>query len=177
MSTTTFIRCCIAAGTLALTGLATAAEPPPVTAATLVDRALIQDLFTDYYAHLGAGNTDFGRWFVEDGVLDVNGMVVKGVKGLEELYQRAAAGSTDRKGNVNVMLSNLKVTVNGDTAEATMLWTEVVAETVTAAPRIVEQGHEHTELVKRGGRWLIRHRVVTSDGGMPAAELKTWTRR
>ncbi len=32
---------------------ASAADAPPITAATLVDRALIEDMLVDYYARLG----------------------------------------------------------------------------------------------------------------------------
>jgi hypothetical protein len=71
----------------------------------------------------------------------------------------------------------VKITVEGDTATADMLWTGVNSEKVTAAPQFVEQGREHDELVKRNGRWLFKHRVITSDGGLPAMFEKTYQKR
>ena len=40
---------------------------------------------------LGAGRNDFGSFYVADGDLNVNGVVGKGQKQIEELYNRAAS--------------------------------------------------------------------------------------
>jgi hypothetical protein len=72
-----------------------------------------------------------------------------------------------------MVLSNVKVVVNGETATADSLWTGVISETLTQAPRFVEQGTEHDELVKRNGKWLFKHRVIMSDGGMQEMFLST----
>ena len=46
------------------------AEQPPMTVATLMDRAQIEDLLVTYYSHLGTGGGDFGDFYVADGILD-----------------------------------------------------------------------------------------------------------
>jgi len=143
------------------------AEHPATTLATLLDRAQIEDLLVDYYNHLGHDESSFGTYYVPDGVLDVNGLVAQGEKPIGELYKKIAAGSPPLKGTFHMLLSNPTVVVNGDTATADVLWTGVISETVQAAPRFVEQGREHDELVKRKGRWYFKHRVITSDGGLP----------
>jgi hypothetical protein len=150
------------------------AEYPVTTLATLLDRAQIEDMLVDYYAQLGAGHHDFGAFYVPDGVLDVNGVIAQGKKPIEDLYARLARESPPRKGTFRMLLTNPKVVVNGDTATADVIWTGVNSETVTAAPQLVEQGHEHDELVKRDGHWYFKHRVITSDGGLPAMFEKTY---
>ena len=54
---------------------------------------MIEDLLVDYYAGLGAGRHDFGAFYVEDGVLDVNGLVAQGKQPIEDLYRKVAQGT------------------------------------------------------------------------------------
>lgn len=173
------LRSLLASGALAFSAALSAADAPPITAATLVDRAMIEDLLVDYYAQLGSSNEDFGAWYVDDGILDVNGQVAQGKKGIEGIYKATAARSatSGRKGTFRMLLSNLKIVVKGDTATADVLWTGLNSETLTTATQVVEQGREHDELVKRDGRWLFKHRVITSDGGMPKELLQTYKKR
>jgi hypothetical protein len=157
----------------ALLGMALAAAPlahaenPPTTLATLLDRAQIQDLLVDYYGQLGGGRSDFGSFYVTDGVLDVNGLVAQGKKPIEELYQKIARGTPHRQGTFRMLLTNPKIVVDGETATADVIWTGVNSATIAATPQFVEQGREHDELVKRDGRWYFKHRTITSDGGLP----------
>jgi hypothetical protein len=166
------------ASALVLTSSAPAlAEHPPTTLTTLLDRAQIEDLLVDYYGQLGAGRDDFGAFYVADGVLDVNGLVAQGQKPIEDLYKKVAAGTPRRPGTFRMLLTNLKIVVNGESATADAVWTGVNSETVKAAPQFIEQGREHDDLVKRNGRWYFKHRVITSDGGLPAMFEKTYQKR
>jgi hypothetical protein len=114
---------------------------------------------------------------VEDGSLDVNGLVAQGHKPIEELYVKVAQGSPHRTGTFRMLLTNPRITVNGDHATADVIWTGVNSETVFAAPQFIEQGREHDELVKRAGRWYFQHRVISSDGGMQSMFEKTYQRK
>jgi hypothetical protein len=136
------------------------------TPATLVDRAMIEDLLVDYYAQLGSGRHDFGAFFDPEGVIDVNGTVAKGQKAIEEVYRKAAEATPPRPGVFRMVLSNVRIVVKGNTATADAIWTGVHSAKVTDTPQFVEQGREHAELVKRNGRWLFKHRVISSDGGL-----------
>jgi hypothetical protein len=153
------------------------AEQPATTLATLLDKQQIQDMLVDYYGQLGSGRNDFGTFYVEDGVLDVNGIVAQGQKSIEDLYKKIAAGSPQRKGAFRMLLTNPKVVVNGDTATADVIWTGVISATPTAIPQFAEQGREHDELVKRSGHWYFKHRIITSDGGLPPMFEKTYKKR
>jgi len=146
-------------------------------AATLTDREQIEDLLVDYYAQLGTGGHDFSEYYVDDGILDVNGLVAQGRKPIEDLYKKAGEESPARKGTFRMLLNNLKIVVDGTSATADVIWTGVISETVKSTPQLVEQGREHDELVKRNGRWYFKHRVITSDGGLTGIFEKTYKPR
>jgi hypothetical protein len=171
---------CIASGAKAQA--APAAQSPEVTA--LIDRVIIENLMVDYYSHIGNSSFNFGQYFVKDGVLDVNGIVAKGAEEIKALYVRASGGNAAAApkrdpnapppGMFNMQLTNLKVEVTGNTATADMFWSSVESKTLISPPSVTEYGRDHTELVKQNGRWLIKHRVVTSGGGMPEGELQSY---
>ncbi len=168
----------LASVTLLLAASATpvAAEQPAATLATLLDKAQIQDMLVDYYSELGGSGQSYGAFYTDDGVLDVNGTVAQGKKGIEGLY-KSLGGSPAGKGKFHMLLSNLKIVVNGASATADVIWTGVNSETVKATPKFVEQGREHDELAKVNGKWLFKRRVITSDGGLPPSFEKNYKPR
>lgn len=174
-----FVLGCLATATLllALRGWATPVDHSTAMLRVLLDRAQIQDLLADYYSHLSPGGGGFGSFYVKDGVLDVNGIVAQGGKAIEALYAKVGAGTPHRPGVFRMLLTNPRITVHGDRATADVIWTGINSPAVTATPQLVEQGREHDELVKRGGRWYFQHRIITSDGGLPAMFEKTYRRR
>jgi len=157
--------------------LPSAAEHPVATLSTLIERAQIEDMLVDYYNQLGSGGHDFGSFYLEDGILDVNGLVAQGRKAIEDLYKKTAEGASAPRGKFHMLLTNLKIVVNGQSATADVVWTGVRSETVKATPQFVEQGREHDELLKRNGRWYFKRRVITSDGGLPPMFEKTYIKR
>ncbi|MEO6186237.1 MAG: nuclear transport factor 2 family protein, partial [Steroidobacteraceae bacterium] len=128
---------------------------------------------------LGSGRHDFGAFFATDGVIDVNGTVAQGQKAIEDVYAKAAAATPPEPGVFRMLLSNISIVVNGDKATADAIWTGVQSANVHATPRNVEQGREHDELVKLQGRWLFKHRVISSDGGLDPKSYfaKTYKKR
>ena len=162
---------------LLMASAAAQADAPPSTLATLIDRAQIEDLLVDYYGQLGGADRDLGSYYVEDGVLDVNGIVSRGRGPIEDLYKRLTQQTPRLPGKFHMLLTNPKILVNGATATADLIWTGVRSENPKATPQFVEQGREHDELVKRGGRWLFKYRVITSDGGLPAMFEKSYRER
>jgi hypothetical protein len=164
---------------LILAGLAAPAlAAPRTTAANLLDRVQIEDLLIDYYAPLGGGGEDMTRWYAPDGVLDINGRVYQGRKGVEQAYKDAAvAAGSAFKGKFHMLMTNPRIEVHGRTATADLIWTGIDSETIKSQPHFVEQGREHDELVKVGGEWLIKKRVITSDGGIPDFYAATYKAR
>jgi len=149
----------------------------PTTLQGLLDRTQIEDMLVRYYSNLGGGDQGFGSYYTADGVLDVNGIIGRGPKGIEDLYKKIAEGSPRPRGVFHMLLTNPVIDVNGDTATADVIWTGIESDTVKSRPHFVEQGREHDELVKQGGRWLIKYRVITSDGGLTKMFEPTYKKR
>lgn len=157
----------------AVLGLAAAARPALAahrssTLMNLLGRAQIENLLTDYYSGLGAASHDMGSFYTKDGVLDVNGIVAKGPKQVDELYKRIAGSAPIVRGKsvYNMLITNLKIVVHGDSATSQDIWTGVLDQTRQSTPRFVEQGHERDVLVKLHGHWYFKHRIITSDAGL-----------
>ena len=168
-----------ATGVLALAICAAPAlAAPRTTAANLLDRVQIEDLLVDYYAPLGGGGDDMTKWYTPDGVLDLNGRVYVGPKGITQAYKDAgvAAGNSFR-GKFHMLMTNPRIEVHGRIATADLIWTGIDSETIKSQPHFVEQGREHDELVKVKGEWLIKTRLITSDGGIPDFYAATYKAR
>ncbi len=154
-----------AALALAVSAAPAFAEYPVTTLATLIDRVQIEDMLIAYYDNFGVTDENFKAYYVDDGVLDVNGLVARGREQIEGLYKKVAEGTPKRAGRFHMLLTNPRIVVNGDSATADVVWTGVISETPESTPRFVEQGREHDDLVKRNGRWYFAHRTIISDGG------------
>jgi len=146
------------------------------TMETLLDRIQIEDLLYDYYALLGRSGHNYGDFYIENGILDVNGTIFEGPEAIVSAYE-PAAGAMPIGGKFHMLLNNPRITVKGDTATAEVIWTGIISDAVKAPPRLVEQGREYDELVKKNGRWYFKKRVITSDAGLPAAFEKNYRPR
>lgn len=148
------------------------------TQATLLDRIQIEDLLIAYYQPLGSAGEDMTAFYTEDGVLDLNARVYQGKAGVRQAYKDAAAAmGPSFKGKFHMLMNNPRIIVNGESATADLIWTGVASETATSQPHLVEQGREHDELVKLAGHWLLKKRVITSDGGLPDFYANTYRDR
>src|SRR5580698_9838035 len=107
------------------------AEQPATTLQTLLDKQQIQDMLVDYYAHLGKGEEDFGRYYLPDGVINVNGLKGQGEAAIRDVYKRIAAGTPKRPGVFKMLLTNVSIVVNGNTATADTLWTGINSATLS----------------------------------------------
>lgn len=181
MKTHNFVHCNLVIAALALlalpgTGLA---QDQPVTDRTLLDRIRIEDMMVRYYANFGKSNGEkMARQYTEDGVLDVNNMVFTGRDAIEKVYNTAGE-STDEafEGTVHTLVTNIIIDVDGDAATCWLIYTKVLNESIEKPPQYLEQGRDYTQLVKRDGRWLIKHRWVTSDGGTPEYWRQKYVKR
>lgn len=145
---------------------------------TLLDRALIEDLLVDYYRGFSGDHRNFSSFYVEDGVLDVNGIIAQGKQAIDKLYARSGGGASSRPTGVfRMLLTNIKISVHGANATADAIWTGISDDNVRVAPRFIEQGREHDQLAKRDGHWYIAHRWITADAGLPAMYDKTYKPR
>ena len=119
----------------------------------------------DYYTHLGKGSSDFGSYYLPDGVINVNGLKGQGEAAIADVYKKIGAGTPKRAGVFRMLLTNVSIVVNGNTATAETLWTGLNSPTIQAPPQFVEQGTEKDDLVKVNGHWLFKLRIITSNAG------------
>ena len=161
--------------------LPVAAEPPVITTQeTLLDRIQIEDMLLAYYHGFEMDEAhDWAAFYADDAILDINGMVYKGKKEIQGLYDNYAEISPEEvvPGKVHVLFTNPRIIVTGDTATAHLIYTETINDSVYLAPRLIEQGREDSWFRKVDGRWLITKRLITQDGGLPPAYMKTYKER
>ena len=160
----------LGAAALAVLAAPALAKVPRTTQANLLDRVQIEDLLVDYYAPLGGGKQEsLSDFFTDDGVIDVNGRVYSGHKGITQAYKDAGAannGNATFKGKFTMLMNNPRIEIKGDHATADVVWTGIVTTAVTDQPHFAEQGKEHDDFVKVKGEWLITKRIITSTGGL-----------
>jgi ketosteroid isomerase-like protein len=173
----------IAAGALVgphVPGLAAGTDGPGVEA-TLADRIAIEDMVTRYYGNFGKADAadDFGAFYTEDAVFDVNGIVSQGREAIEAFYTDTGDDeeAPAAQGTFHMMISNPVIDVNGDQATATFFWTGVMNQTIEGRPVLWEQGREYDQLVKQDGEWRIKKRVVIADSGLPERYRATYEPR
>lgn len=157
------------------------ATPPELTA--LMDRAAIEDLVSDYYTQFRSDTRqDFMSFFTSDGRLEVNGWVVNGYDEIKDMYLQAGIISDKEEipkaedavpeGTGETLYTNLDIDLQGDKAVVKMIWLTIGADLLTSPPKVTEYGTEWAEVVKQGGRWLFKNRIIRSEGGMPEGQLE-----
>lgn len=167
-----------AAAALALAGCNQATVPDPAMG-KLADRIAVEDLLNNYYANFGgSANEDFATYYTEDAVFDVNGVVSKGRKEIVGLYDKLGSQGALPPGTFHMLITNPQIEVNGDQATAKFLWTGVMNDKLDGPPHFQEQGREYDLLAKQSdGKWLIKHRTIIADSGLPAMFKATYTPR
>ena len=147
----------------------------------LADRIAIEDMVTRYYGNFGKQDAaeDFGAFYTEDAVFDVNGIVSTGREAIEAFYTDTGADeeAPAAQGTFHMMISNPVIDVNGDTATAQFMWTGVMNSTIEGRPQLWEQGREYDLLVKQDGQWRIKKRTVIADSGLPERYKATYQPR
>jgi uncharacterized protein (TIGR02246 family) len=131
-------------------------------AASIEDRFAINDLFVRYATALDGGDVDgIVACFTPDGSLESPAVgAYSGHDGIRAFSERFAA--LNRRGvQLRHVLSNLAVSVDGDTAHATCYLTNIM--TVNGASQMGPPGRYACDLRRAGGDWLFHRRVVVLD--------------
>ena len=126
------------------------------------DRFAIEDLFVRYTTALDAGDVDtIVGCFTEDGALR-SPMVGEyaGRAGIRAFSERFAA--LPRRGvQLRHVISNLAMSVDGDTAHATCYLTNIV--TFDGKSQMMPPGRYQCVLRRVDGAWLFQNRLVILD--------------
>ena len=154
---------------VALAAIPAAAKEAPLTAQALADRAQVENLLTRYYWNFGNSNSEsFGEYYAPDAEFVLGKNTYKGVKAIEAMYAAVPKDVPQRSAYaLNILISNMLVTMHGQTATARLVFTETITQKEGDKPAILTQGREFDHLVKQGGRWLISKRIVMGAKGIP----------
>lgn len=131
----------------------------------LIDRMEITDLLDNVYDNVEtASTTDFDEYYVPDAVFDVNGTAYKGKQAILDYHRKVAETSPHLKGSFHMLVDNLRVKVSGDTATAKLLFTGILAPSLTDDPQLLKHGREYDLLARQqDGSWKLAKRVIVSD--------------
>jgi hypothetical protein len=92
----------------------------------------------------------------------------RGIEAIKGAYAAVPADAPQRRSfALNILISNMLVTVHGDTATARLVFTETTTEKQGDAPKILTQGREFDTLVKRNGRWFFLSRQIVGANAVP----------
>jgi uncharacterized protein (TIGR02246 family) len=129
---------------------------------SIEDRFAINDLFVRYTTALDAGDVDtIVACFTEDGALESPLVgTYAGRDGIRAFSERFAA-VRQRGVQLRHVISNLAMTVDGDTAHATCYLTNIV--TADGKSQLMPPGRYECELRRVDGDWLFQHRLVILD--------------
>jgi hypothetical protein len=150
-------------------GSAAFAQGGAVTAQTLVDRQQIEDLLTRYAYNLGVGTPEsYAAFYAEDGQLIFGATTYTGREEIAGVYAGIGTDGPSRQAySFNVSISNPLITVDGDTATAKLIYTEIVIDEQGDTPRLLAQGREFDTFVKVDGQWLIQTRRIMGGRDVP----------
>jgi hypothetical protein len=147
--------------------LSSIAQAQDLTLETLIERQKLQDLITRYYYNFGGTPESFANFYVDDGELILMGQSFKGREGVAKAYT-FPGGEAPQNFSFNSLISNLLITVNGDTAKAQLVWTENVVQNERDPVHQPFQGREYSTFVKVDGSWMYVTRELR--GGTEAPE-------
>jgi uncharacterized protein (TIGR02246 family) len=122
----------------------------------LEDLLEIHQLFIDYGRHLDRG--DFGAFaelFSKDGEIRLG--PVGSAHGRAEIRSTMEAALADRVGETVHIISSPAVVLDGDSANAEVMWS-VLARTEEGTVALTMAGRHVDELVREDGRWRILRR-------------------
>ncbi len=136
--------------------------------ARLEDLFEIHQLFIDYGEYLDAGDFEaYASLFADDGEVLLGPIGrAKGPAAIQELMTRTLAG---KAGTSLHIISSPKVTLSGDTANSTVMWSVAVIGD-DGQPRISMVGHHIDQLVRTPNGWKFQRRrgMVNLPSVMPA---------
>lgn len=132
-----------------------------------VDRAEIEDLMARYLFALDFFDADaYAETFAEDGVLD---WAMGEVRGRAAIRAEAATMQAKmdevfgREVMIRHFVTNIAISINGDTAETRAAWFEGYCDGADTPPRFGTFGHYEDQLARIEGRWLFKRRRIVNE--------------
>lgn len=170
--------CC--ALTLAAPACATEQQPEvTLTNAQIMetyDRVTILEMMNQIFYDLtqyGEDRNHIDEHFTEDAVMIVNGIELVGREQIRAAYVGRQNENVGPGMTLNMLVGNPRIRFSGNEAIVDLIWTGVLNESIQSPPRLLQQGTDHTVMIKVNGEWKITRRIITSLSNQPQA----WTAR
>jgi hypothetical protein len=166
------------AGSVALLASCTDSRSPDSGVQALVERLQVledQDTIRDMLQHYIELNESkdwraYSLLFASDGELVMRSGTLQGPDAIhtemEKNYGKDKISPDSILNRSSHLLTNIRVSVIGDTAKATSRWTLLVPGEKDA-PRVAQAGKYSDQLVRVSGEWKFKQRVITPD--MPSS--------
>jgi uncharacterized protein (TIGR02246 family) len=136
----------------------------------LEDLLAIHQLFVDYGQYLDAGDIDaYAALFAEDGEVLLGPLGrAQGRENIKALMTKALRGVV---GNSFHLITSPMVTLDGDRASSTVMWT-VIGRDANGAPELTMLGRHSDILVRQPDGWKFRQRkgFIDLPQRLPAAD-------
>ena len=137
---------------------------------SLEDRFAVQDLFVRYTAALDDGDAEgIAACFTEDGTLESASVGLHHGRENIRAFSARFSDMRARGAQMRHVISNLTMTITGETGRAVCYLTNIL--TMNGTARLMPPGRYECQLRKIEGAWLFQHRLVVLDAPfvLPAA--------
>ena len=133
----------------------------------LEDNEQIAQLLIDYGRHLDSRDlAAYAALFATDGEWVGGFGTVKGRANIQAFMEKSLGAGPNRGGSYHIM-SNVVITVKGDSATAWSRWTFVTPGERGAT--IAQAGRYDDTLVRENGAWKFKRRVASNDTAPPGS--------
>lgn len=133
----------------------------------LEDKEQIAQLLIDYGRHLDSRDlAAYAALFATDGEWVGGFGTVKGRANIQAFMEKSLGTGPNRGGSYHIM-SNVVITVKGDSATAWSRWTFVTPGERGAT--IAQAGRYDDTLVRENGAWKFKRRVASNDTAPPGS--------
>ena len=123
------------------------------------EKDAIREVMAEYCFRLdGARYDDMAALFTEDGTWDTAFGKATGRTAIAGLARDIRIRAGDSRPRAVHLVTNIAITLNGDSAEVRSNWT--VVQNSPDGPKIGSGGAYADQLVKEGGQWLFRYRKI-----------------
>jgi hypothetical protein len=125
----------------------------------LEEKDAIREVLAEYCFRLDGGRyDDMAALFTEDGTWDTAFGAGTGRAAIAALARDIRAKAGDNRPRAIHLVTNIAITLNGDTAEVRSNWTTV--QNSPEGPKIGSGGAYADRMVKQNGAWLFRYRKI-----------------
>lgn len=123
------------------------------------EKDTIRELLAEYCFRLDNGRFDeMAALFGEAGTWETAFGAATGRAAIAELARNIRARATETRPRGIHLVTNISITLGGDTARVRSNWT--VVQNSPDGPKIGSGGAYYDELVKEGGQWRFQHRKI-----------------